>query len=99
MTTLSLLDALELYRQSPLDDGDTVLVLPGGAGCFELGPLPDPGATAALVQGAPGDVVLLAVARTGRRPRPDDLLLWAGLVRSLARSGRTLLPLEVLPAA
>ena len=99
MTTLSLTEALAVYLQFPLDDGEALLLLPEEGVCLELGPLPDPGSAAALVAGLPGGTVLLAVTRAGRRARPADLLLWTALCSLLERGGRTLLPLEVLPAA
>lgn len=99
MTTLSLAEALEVYLQFPLDDGEALLLLPEDGTCLELGPQPDPAAAARLVAALPGATVLLAVARSGRRPRPGDLLLWTALCSALDRAGRTLLPLEVLPAA
>lgn len=99
MTTLSLTEALEVYRQSPLDDGEALLLLPEDAVCLELGPVPDPASAGRLLAGVTGGTVLFAVARRGRRPHPGDLLLWTALCAALDREGRTLLPLEVLPAA
>lgn len=96
-------DVLDVYRDLPLDDGEAVLLLPGEEVCLELGPLPSlddlPACVAALVPALRGETALLAVARRGRRLRPEDLLLWTELCVALDGSGTELLPLQVLPAA
>ncbi|MCW2608622.1 MAG: hypothetical protein JWO60_3315, partial [Frankiales bacterium] len=52
-----------------------------------------------VARSAAGGTALLAVARRGRRARPDDLLLWTELCAALSPSATELLPLQVLPAA
>lgn len=104
MTTTETTEALEVYVQYPMDDGDAVLLLDETV-CLELerpGDAPD---RARLLDGllatlrSSCSVVLLAVARTGRRPRPADLLLWTELCAGLQDSDVQLRPLVLLPAA
>lgn len=96
-------EALDLYLQHPLDDGAVVLLLPGEPAPLEVEPAPDPAALAARVTAlVPARVrgpVVLAVARSGSRPRPADLLLWTELWSVLAGTSGELQPLELLPAA
>ena len=103
MTAPSTDEALEVYLQYPMDDGEAVLLLPDDGICLELGPLPGqdrlPDHAAALARALTGSRALLAVARRGRRPRPADLLLWTELCAALSGTGTALLPLELLPAA
>ena len=103
MTPAALPQALEVYLQHPLDDGEAVLLLPDEAVCLELGALPDaddvPARVAELVERLHTPVVLLGVARRHRRARPADLLLWTELCAQLDPAATELLPLQVLPAA
>ncbi len=102
MTTTRTTGALEIYEQYPMEDGDAVILLDDTV-CLELeqpGRAPDRTLLDGLVHAlrTSASVVVLAVARTGRRPRPADLLLWTELCAALADSGAQLRPLVLLPA-
>ena len=96
-------EGLDLYLQHPLDDGAVVLLLPGEPGPLEVEPGADAAALAshvtALVPAQVHGPVVLAVARSGGRPRPADLVLWTELWSVLAGTSGELQPLELLPAA
>ncbi|MCW2779128.1 MAG: hypothetical protein JWN17_2853 [Frankiales bacterium] len=99
-TSTPLAEALAVYLQFPMDEGEAVVVLPDEQVCLEVGVVTGASCRVADLVGRTGSATaLLAVARRGRRPRPADLVLWSELCAALDGSVTTLLPLQVLPAA
>lgn len=94
--------ALLLYDDDPLDDGDAVLLLDGTT-CLEVERLADEwdvaGGRALVDVLRRVDRVLVAIARPGRELLPGDYRLWRDLHRELEDTDVELLPVRALPAA
>ena len=94
-------EALRVYAEHPLDDGDTVLLV--DSTCLELTGLADhwDGDVRAGVTRALRDAsrVVVAIARDGASLRPSDYQLWRDLHAGLRDSDVALLPVRALPAA
>lgn len=95
--------ALRVYADDPMEDGDAVLLLDEKV-CLELEQLANeweddvpPLLVDLLAQQA--QRVLVAVARDGEQLLPSDYALWRRLHAGLRDLDVDLLPLRVLPAA
>lgn len=95
--------ALRIYGDSPLSDGDAVLLLDDSV-CLEFERLADDWDDAcrrqlATVLGSTTGRVLLAIARDGAELRPGDYRIWRELHEELRGLPVDLLPVRALPAA
>ena len=96
-------DALRIYAEHPLDDGDALLLLDDTV-CLELTGLADRWDEVGrrnLVQiiEASARRVLVAIARDRGRLLPCDYQLWRELHQDLRDTQVELLPVRALPAA
>lgn len=96
-------EALQIYAEHPLDDGDTLLLLDDTV-CLELTGLADHWDEVGrrnLVQviEAGARRVLVAIARDRARLLPGDHQLWRELHQDLRGTEVELLPVRALPAA
>ena len=96
-------EALRIYAEHPLDDGDTLLLLDDTV-CLELTGLADHWDEVGrrnLVQiiEASARRVLVAIARDRGRLLPCDYQLWRELHQDLRDTQVELLPVRALPAA
>lgn len=95
--------ALGVYRDAPLQDGDAVVLIDRQV-CLELEQLAtewDDVLSRNLIKVLRGAAarVLVAVARDGEVLRPSDYQLWRDLHVGLRDAGVDLLPIRALPAA
>lgn len=95
--------ALRIYADTPMDDGDAVLLLDDEV-CLEFGGMTkgwDDESRRHLVQmlDASASRVLLAIARDGGALLPCDYQLWRELHEGLRNTRVELLPVRALPAA
>ena len=95
--------ALRIYVEHPLEDGDAVLLL-DGAVCLEVTGLAD--SWDDIGRRNLGDMlrktsqrVLVAIARDRSRLLPGDYQLWRDLHTDLRDASIELLPVRALPAA
>lgn len=96
-------EALRLYAEHPLDDGDALLLLDDDV-CLELTGLADGWDEVMrrrLVEllGRGARRVLVAIARDRGRLLPSDYQLWRELHQDLRGTDIDLLPVRALPAA
>lgn len=95
--------ALHLYADEPLDDGDAVLLLDGTV-CLELERMADEWddvgrRSLVSILTTTSQRVLVAIARDGGRLLPRDYQLWRDLHADLRGTDVELLPVRALPAA
>ena len=94
--------ALRIYADHPLEDGDAVLLLDGTV-CLELAHLAndwdDLGRRNLVGILTTSQRVLVAIARHSSRLLPRDYELWRDLHQDLRGSEVELLPVRALPAA
>ena len=95
--------ALRIYADDPLEDGDAVLLL-NETFCLELEGLADgwdePGRRHLVdVLRSTAERVVVAIARDHERLLPGDYQLWRDLHADLRDSDIELLPVRALPAA
>ena len=99
----ALRQALRVYADHPLDDGDVVLLL-DDAVCLEIEQLAD--TWDGVLRRNTGQVLrdtarraAVAIARRDAVLRPSDFQLWRDLHEELRGSEVELLPVQALPAA
>lgn len=94
--------ALSIYIDHPLDDGDAVVLLDGTA-CLELAHMADDwddlGRRNLVSILTASQRVLVAIARERSRLLPRDYQLWRDLHHDLRGTDVELLPVRALPAA
>ncbi len=95
--------ALRLYAQDPLDDGDAVLLLDGEV-CLELERMADEWDDAGRrnlvsILTSTAERVVVAIARNSAQLLPGDYQLWRDLHADLRGTQVELLPVRALPAA
>lgn len=95
--------ALQVYSDTPLKDGDAVLLV-DDATCLEIAGLadhwrPELRRNLAAVLRSADRCVLLAIARRGADLTPADYGLWRDLHHDLRDASASLLPVQALPAA
>jgi hypothetical protein len=97
-------DALRVYDEHPIREGDVVLVFDDRV-CCEVAGLADHWDdvlrrnTAHLLTEAPASRVVVAIARPRAELLPGDFLLWRELHQDLRGGGVDLGPVRALPAA
>jgi len=96
-------EALQIYRDDPLDDGDAVLLLDDSV-CLELEHLADDWddqgrRSLVRILTRTSHRVLVAIARERAELLPSDYQIWRDLHEDLRTTSVELLPVRALPAA